>query len=291
LAKHKNIQFVIIMTPSNYSAYGDFPEVFEFPQSEYGERKIIEVNGSYHCSELAPEKPNKNNTQSKVDQYQFYHHLPARYRNCAEIMKFIKFVSGMVKFQSQLNYDKDKPVDLSKLPPSYSLPAGLKPVIWIQALEKPDFEDFKALQSKLQLSKESVTVFGTKSEYKELLKCVLENEEKKSEIYQYLMNKSGVKQSLMAKDKKFEKWNYSDRFKFNGAEDDIVVYVTEYSLDLRLITRARKLLVVITFGEYWQEENRQKNRDCLPLMEEALDQDLVTKLLVKKKNYFIINQE
>jgi hypothetical protein len=105
------------------------------------------------------------------------------------------------------------------------------------------------------------------------------------------MNKSGVKQSLMAKDKKFEKWNYSDRFKFNGAEDDIVVYVTEYSLDLRLITRARKLLVVITFGEYWQEENRQKNRDCLPLMEEALDQDLVTKLLVKKKNYFIINQE
>merc|ERR1719350_1522108 len=56
LSKHKNIQFVIIMTPSNINAKGDFPLVFEFPQSEYGERKI---DGS-----------------SKV---QFYHHLPARY--------------------------------------------------------------------------------------------------------------------------------------------------------------------------------------------------------------------
>ena len=73
---------------------GDFPQVFEFPQSEYGERKIIEVDGSYHYSELAPGKPNKDIPQSKVDQsLQFYHHLPARYRNCAEIMDFIKFTS------------------------------------------------------------------------------------------------------------------------------------------------------------------------------------------------------
>ena len=38
------------MTPSNYNKItgGDLPQVFEFPQTEYGERKIIEVDGSYH---------------------------------------------------------------------------------------------------------------------------------------------------------------------------------------------------------------------------------------------------
>ena len=33
------------MTPSNYNTGGDFSQVFEFPQTEYGERK---VDGSYH---------------------------------------------------------------------------------------------------------------------------------------------------------------------------------------------------------------------------------------------------
>jgi hypothetical protein len=282
------------MTPSNItSTNGDFPTVFEFPESEYGERKIIEVNGSYHFSELAPVIPNKDIPHAKVDQcplsmFQFYHHLPARYRNCAEIMEFIKFVTKN-PIGIQLNDNKDKSVDLRKLPPSYSLPDGLKPVIWIQALEKPDFKDFKELmdllekssQSELQLSKESVTVLGEEeSHYQELLKCVLknENEEKKSEIYQYLMNKSkGVEQNLMAKDEKFAQWNYSDYDKFNGAEDDIVVYVTDVPLYLPAITRSRKLLVVITYGEYWQEENRKRNPDKLPVMEEAVAQNLVTK--------------
>ena len=159
LAKYKNIQFVIIMTPSKdklpvavlaasmpNSQY--FPEVFEFPQSEYGERKIIEVDGSYHYSELAPGILNNIIPQSKVDQcllskVQFYHHLPARYRNCADILNFIKFVAKNEHMvENKLNDSKDKSVDLSKLPPSYSLPAGLKPVIWIQALEKSDFKEF-----------------------------------------------------------------------------------------------------------------------------------------------------
>jgi len=201
LSKYKNIQFVIIMTPSTRNYENDFPKLFEFPQSEYGERKISEVDGSYYYSELAPEKPNKDIQQSKVDQcLQFYHHLPARYRNCVEIMKFMKFVSNNEEILGKrLNDNKDKSVDPRKLPPSYPLPAGLKPVIWIQALKEPDFKDFKALmdflekssQSELHLSKESVTVLGTTNiKYQELLKCVLdlknENEVKKSEVYQYL---------------------------------------------------------------------------------------------------------
>ena len=294
LSKYQTIQFVIIMTPTTRNLEGDFPTIFEFPQSEYGERK---VDGSYHYSDLA------NIPQSKVDQcllskVQFYHHLPARYRNCSEIINFINFVSKKEHPDSQLNDDKDKSVDLSKLPPSYPLPDGLKPIIWIQvlgtpnqALGKPNFKDFKVLmdfleensQSKLQLSKESVTVLGTmKSHYEELLKSVLglknENEEKESEIYQYLMNKSDeVKQNLMAKDEKFAKWNYSDGFKFNGSEDDIVVYVTDSYLYLPAITRSRKLLVVITYVEYWQK-NREGNPMALSLMEEAVDKNLVTKL-------------
>ena len=279
LSKYQKIQFVIIMTPSNVNLKGDSPEVFEFPQSEYGERKIIEVDGSYHYSELAPGIPNKDIPQSKVGQcLQFYHHLPARYRNCAEIMDFIKLVSKTT-FESKLNDNKDKSVDLSKLPPSYPLPDGLKPVMWIQTLEKPDFKDFKVLQSKLQLSKESVTVLGHyESEYEELLKSVLENAEKVSEVYQYLMNKSkGVEQNFLAKDEKFAQWNYSLENKFIGAEDDIVVCVTDYSLDLRAISCARKLLVVITYGENWQEEKREDNLDKLPIMEEAVAKNLVTK--------------
>ena len=301
LAKHKNIQFVIVMTPSNIFTKDAFPEVFEFPQSEYGERKIIKVNGSYHYSELPPGKPNKDIPQSKVDQcLQFYHHLPARYRNCTEIMKFIKFVSEKEHVQKKLNDDKDKTVDLSKLPPSYPLPAGLRPVIWIQALEEPDFKDFKVLmdflkersQPKLQLSKESVTVLGDReSDYQELLKSVLdlknENEVKESKIYQYLMNKAnGVEQNLMPKDEKFAQWNYSYYSQFNGAEDDIVVCVTKYVLYHPAITRSRKLLVVITYGDDWQEENREKNRFSrlnLPIMEEAVAKNLVTKFPLKTK--------
>ena len=106
------------------------------------------------------------------------------------------------------------------------------------------------------------------------------------------MNKSkGVEQNLMAKDEKFAKWNYIYYALFNGAEDDIIVCITNYSLYLPVITRARKLLVLITFGQKYQEENRGKNPGRLPMMEEALDQDLMTKLLFKKKNHFIINQE
>ena len=66
LSKHKNIQFVIIMTPSNIYPEGDFPKVFDFPQTEYGERKIIEVDGSYHYRDLAI--TNNIIPQSKVDQ-------------------------------------------------------------------------------------------------------------------------------------------------------------------------------------------------------------------------------
>ena len=151
--------------------------------------------------------------------------------------------------------------------------------MWIQTLEKPDFKDFKVLQSKLQLSKESVTVLGHyESEYEELLKSVLENAEKGSEVYQYLMNKSkGVEQNFLAKDEKFAQWNYSLNDKFNGAEDDIVVYVTKQFLRLPDITRARRLLVVITYGENWQEEKREDNLDKLPIMEEAVAKNLVTK--------------
>jgi len=82
----------------------------------------------------------------------------------------------------------------------------------------------------------------------------------------------------MAKDEKFAQWNYSIEGEFNGAEDDIVVYVTEYFLYLPAITRSRKLLVVITYGECWQEEYRQDDLDCyLQMMEEAVAQNLVTK--------------
>ena len=293
LSKYKKIQFVIIITPSNIYPKGDFPKLFDFPQTEYGDRKIIEVNGSYHYRDLAIAY--NIIPQSKVDQYllpkaQFYHHLPARYRNCGEIMDFIKFVSKNT-FESKLNDNMDKPVDRSKLPSSYQLPNGLKPVIWIQALKEPDFKDFKALidflekssQSKLKLSKESVTVITpTESVYKKLLKSVLElkneNEEKKSEMYQYLMNKSKrVQQNLKAKDEKFAQWNHSLEPQINGAENDIVVYVTDFYLYLPAITRSRKQLIVITYGKEWQEENREKNSDCLPMMEKAVDKNLVTK--------------
>ena len=33
LSKYKNIQFVILMTPSNYTSHNDFPTLFEFPKS------------------------------------------------------------------------------------------------------------------------------------------------------------------------------------------------------------------------------------------------------------------
>ena len=173
-------------------------------------------------------------------------------------------------------------------------PDGLKPVIWIQGLKEPDFKDFKDLmdfmekssQFKLQLSKESVTVLGHRESpyipYKKLLKSVLElkneNEVKGSEIYQYLINKAGgAKQNMLAKDEIFSKWNYSDNSKFNGAEDDIVVYLTMNDLYFPAVTRARRLLVVITYGEKWQEEKRKEKTCQLLMMEEAVAQKLVAK--------------
>ena len=295
LSKYKNIQFVILMTPSNYTSHNDFPTLFEFPKSEYGERKITEIAGSYHYENLAPGKLLPLNQLSENCNFQFYHHLSARYRNCAEIMDFIKFFSKKEKYDKQLNVNHDKPLDPSNLPQSYPLPVGLKPVIWFQGLKEPDFKDFKVLmdllekssQPKLQLSEESVTIMGDDSECKMFLKSVLkakvENEGKESEIYQYLMNKAegvagwGVEQKLMAKDEKFAKWNYIYYSLFNGAEDDIIVYITKYALYLPVITRARKLLVLITFGEKYQEEKREKNPERLPVMEEAFAKKLVTK--------------
>ena len=97
------------------------------------------------------------------------------------------------------------------------------------------------------------------------------------------MNKSkGVEPNLLAKDETFAQWNYSDEFQFNGAEDDIVVLVTDIYLYLPAITRARKLLVVITYGEDWQEENREEYSNRLPMMEEAVAQNLVTKFPQQK---------
>ena len=123
---------------------------------------------------------------------------------------------------------------------------------------------------------------GDESECKRFLKSVLkakvENEGKESEIYQYLMNKAeGVEQKLMAKDEKFAKWNYIYYSLFNGAEDDIIVCITKYCLYLPVITRARKLLVIMTFGQKYQEENRGKNPERLPMMEEAFAKKLMTK--------------
>ena len=290
LSKYKNIQFVILMTPSNYTSHNDFPPLFEFQKSEYGERKINEIAGSYHYDKLAPGKLLPLNQLSENCNFQFYHHLSARYRNCAEIMDFIKFFSKKEKYDKQLNVNHDKPLDPSELPQSYPLPVGLKPVIWFQGLIEPDFKDFndlmdlleKSSQPKLQLSEESVTIMGDESECKRFLKSVLkakvENEGKESEIYQYLMNKAeGVEQKLMAKDEKFAKWNYIYYSLFNGAEDDIIVCITKYCLYLPVITRARKLLVIMTFGQKYQEENRGKNPERLPMMEEAFAKKLVTK--------------
>ena len=86
-----------------------------------------------------------------------------------------------------------------------------------------------------------------------------------------------AQQGLEKLDEIFSKWSYSINSQFNGAEDDIVVYVTKSdNLYLPAITRARKLLVVITYGEKWREENR-KNPYYLPIMEEAVAKNLVTK--------------
>ena len=56
-----------------------------------------------------------------------------------------------------------------------------------------------------------------------------------------------------------------------------MVYVTKYGFYLPAITRSRKLLVVITYGEEWQEENREENPGFLPVMEEAVAKNLVAK--------------
>ena len=115
---------------------------------------------------------------------------------------------------------------------------------------------------------------------KAVLELKNENEEKESEIFQYLMNKSKrIEQNLKAKDEKFAQWNHSLEPQFSGAEDDIVVYVVDSYLYLPAITRSRKQLVVITYGEDWQEENR-RDPLYLPLMEEAVAQNLATKFPV-----------
>ena len=95
----------------------------------------------------------------------------------------------------------------------------------------------------------------------------------------------------MTNDEKFGKWYPCGPFSFRGAEDDVVVSLAYkdnngFDLSLPVITRARKLLVIITSGEHWQEEKRKENPLKLPLMEEAVAKNLVTRFPCKKMTNF-----
>ena len=47
-----------------------------------------------------------------------------------------------------------------------------------------------------------------------------------------------------------------DAYNFNGKESEVILYVTSYSLNIKTLARARRLLVIITKGKLWNESSK-----------------------------------
>ena len=165
--------------------------------------------------------------------------------------------------QGLLNCANDESVDRTNLPQAFSLPDGMKPVIWITAnstnfdWQSKLLELEKYLKPKLQLSNESVTILGN--------------------FYQ-------TKTKIMGEAR--SKWKSFEYKHFNGGEDDIVVVLESYDLKLRAITRARKLLIIMTYGEAYIDFATEYRLKCWPMMQVSALAGFVTKFPLQTTNNF-----
>ena len=50
--------------------------------------------------------------------------------------------------------------------------------------------------------------------------------------------------------------SYYHEYHFNGSETDIIIYVTDYDLNLQSLARSRRLLILVTYGSYWNHDSQ-----------------------------------
>ena len=62
-------------------------------------------------------------------------------------------------------------------------------------------------------------------------------------------------------------------FSFNGAEAKVVIYVTDFFIDLESLARAQQLLIILTCGQF-----ERKREDEFKILNKAVEEKLIKKI-------------
>ena len=217
--------------------------------SNEGKGNVLKVDLSYlaefvnihfiFC--LRPARYGVNNftiSCNTLQQNQHFCYLKNVYRNAEAIQKVIRhFQQHQIDSKSEEGHAMmEEVIDGETLPPSLKLRYFESCVLWIPSI--PSVED-KALEK---------------------IESLLTDQEAES-IPTIAILHTNKKSKLLAKKLKGqnEKWSgpHEETY-YNGGEADIVVFITDGSLDIQTLTRARRMLIIMTCEEDWNSANPLK---------------------------------
>ena len=189
---------------------------------------------------------------------QLYQLLKRRHRNNIEILRFLKFYQKNLPQEKEHGYLSiafEDIFDAAFLPPVLD-PLGCG-VIWV-----PCGLGFK--EEKKALGK-----------IKEIL-ATLKGEPSVSILYTLDASKRLAERIFEANNS--TSWNDSphNADSFNGAESSVIIVVCDAFLEIETMARARQLLIIVTYGEFWN--NPTYARILVKPMNLAVKQNLVRKI-------------
>ena len=162
------------------------------------------------------------------------------YRNCREIIDFISYVQNQLDPKSKEGYPKiGEILSDTKLPPPFKPTGYDNCVIWVPIITPLEEDIIEEIHSILDGVESNPVLLYSSKKSKDIAKK--------------------LKQGFEARRGPLEDVNY------NGGEADVIVYITDGSLNIQTIARARRMLIILTLEKDRREPQWRKIKDELLL--------------------------
>ena len=175
----------------------------------------------------------------EAQKFQYYQMMKMRHRSTKTILQFSKFwqIHGPNPYDAGFpSIEGEIFLDEKTLPP---LLDGLTHgVFWIHSQN----DNFNEVLDKVK------SIFQNLKEKANDVKILSNGFVKKSKLWAEKLKKEN--------NKNFNGSYYYHEYHFNGSETDIIIYVTDYDLNLQSLARSRRLLILVTYGSYWNHDSQ-----------------------------------
>ena len=177
---------------------------------------------------------NNNFTISCMSQQsnQRFFYLQNVHRNAGEIQKLIRNFQNQIDPEAEGHPKMEEVMDFKKLPPPLKPPDFKRCVIWIptiQSVEDDALEKIDDLLSSIPVNDDEIAILHTNKNSKVLARKLKQRNKKRSGPHEDI--------------------NY------NGGEADVVVFITDGSLNIQTLARTRRMLIIMTCEKFWNSQN------------------------------------